>query len=426
MSDAAGPGLRVALITHNVCTLFDELLKGTGALEKWVGDYSALLPANADFVALHMQEVGGLNWKKGGVDEAASQVVVALAAALPDFWCSGLLHDADVSVPDAFSALGCVYLVRRSRLAEVQVWRFGTGIEPGAFVQLDASASLCGALLSAPALPRAHCRHFRYPAAFTGTNVGRKGYLHTRWRLRGAPVDLLNIHLFHDESNLDALRREPADSLSCYARSRQLALRHALDAVSAARAAAVDAPGSPAPALFAFGDFNFRLDQAALVSRLCGEAALETLLASPPDDSTPASLPVTPPAADAAAGEAGRALAVGNKHFAFSWPGAVRELDPLLREADVEVSSLAALNGLALRELTPPPFAPTYNREPSDAEPSGFRYSEKRCPAWTDRVLMDAGGWELARTAPTAPSYSIPQHSALNCDHEKVVLTFDA
>jgi inositol-1,4,5-trisphosphate 5-phosphatase len=33
---------------------------------------------------------------------------------------------------------------------------------------------------------------------------GRKGYLHTRWMLgkERRVVDLINIHLFHDESNL--------------------------------------------------------------------------------------------------------------------------------------------------------------------------------------------------------------------------------
>ena len=34
----------------------------------------------------------------------------------------------------------------------------------------------------------------------------RKGYMRTRWRIRGTVIDLVNIHLFHDASNLMAMR----------------------------------------------------------------------------------------------------------------------------------------------------------------------------------------------------------------------------
>ena len=33
----------------------------------------------------------------------------------------------------------------------------------------------------------------------------RKGYCHMRWQLNGREVDLVNVHLFHDASNLEAL-----------------------------------------------------------------------------------------------------------------------------------------------------------------------------------------------------------------------------
>jgi hypothetical protein len=43
----------------------------------------------------------------------------------------------------------------------------------------------------------------KFPSDFwPSVKAGRKGYLFTRWRLVGTIADLVNVHLFHDESNL--------------------------------------------------------------------------------------------------------------------------------------------------------------------------------------------------------------------------------
>ena len=49
---------------------------------------------------------------------------------------------------------------------------------------------------------------------------GRKGFLHTRWRLTetSAPFDMINTHLFHDVDNTVAMAETP----SCYATNRQV------------------------------------------------------------------------------------------------------------------------------------------------------------------------------------------------------------
>ncbi|TWW78005.1 Type I inositol 1,4,5-trisphosphate 5-phosphatase, partial [Takifugu flavidus] len=53
----------------------------------------------------------------------------------------------------------------------------------------------------------------------------RKGFIRTRWALPDCAFDLVNIHLFHDASNLVAWEKSP----SVYSGTRQKALGFVLD-----------------------------------------------------------------------------------------------------------------------------------------------------------------------------------------------------
>lgn len=53
----------------------------------------------------------------------------------------------------------------------------------------------------------------------------RKGFLRTRWNISGTVMDMVNIHLFHDASNLVASEEYP----SMYCKSRRRALVHTLE-----------------------------------------------------------------------------------------------------------------------------------------------------------------------------------------------------
>lgn len=82
----------------------------------------------------------------------------------------------------------------------------------------------------------------------------RKGFLRTRWIVDGTTFDLVNIHLFHDASNLAACETYP----SVYCKSRRRALLHTLERFHK------DQQNVLVP-FFIFGDFNFRCDTEGVV-----------------------------------------------------------------------------------------------------------------------------------------------------------------
>lgn len=94
----------------------------------------------------------------------------------------------------------------------------------------------------------------------------RKGFLRTRWQLAGTVLDLVNIHLFHDASNLAAAEQFP----SVYCASRRRALVHTMERLHTDRSNGV------AP-YFVFGDFNFRCDTAGVVERLAEQLTAHRL-----------------------------------------------------------------------------------------------------------------------------------------------------
>ncbi|KAK2507324.1 hypothetical protein MC885_015537 [Smutsia gigantea] len=81
----------------------------------------------------------------------------------------------------------------------------------------------------------------------------RKGFVRTRWCVADCTFDLVNIHLFHDASNLVAWETSP----SVYSGIRHKALGYVLDRITD--------PRFEKAAYFIFGDFNFRLDSKSVV-----------------------------------------------------------------------------------------------------------------------------------------------------------------
>lgn len=85
----------------------------------------------------------------------------------------------------------------------------------------------------------------------------RKGFMRTRWSLCGTVFDLVNLHLFHDASNLVSMSSYP----SVYCRNRQRALEHTLYRFHN--------DGLQNVPYFVFGDFNFRADNEGVIKVGC-------------------------------------------------------------------------------------------------------------------------------------------------------------
>ncbi|KAF7247220.1 Type I inositol 1,4,5-trisphosphate 5-phosphatase [Varanus komodoensis] len=101
-----------------------------------------------------------------------------------------------------------------------------------------------------PTLLDAVCHKWKSPAS---CKWSRKGFIRTRWCITDCAFDLVNIHLFHDASNLVAWETSP----SVYSGIRNKALGYVLDRIIDQRFERIS--------YFVFGDFNFRLDAKSVV-----------------------------------------------------------------------------------------------------------------------------------------------------------------
>lgn len=254
----------------------------------------------------------------------------------------------------------------------------------------------------------------------------RKGFLRTRWSLNGTVVDLVNIHLFHDASNLAACEEFP----SVYCRSRRRALVHTMERFHRDRLNGV------AP-YFVFGDFNFRTDQAGVVRRLAETLSVHRLTKLDRQDASRVQY------RDEGSGKC--VLSIGKKEFAHL------EHQTTFKEEWVSVTGgfyrcvclryglHSVCNKHTLlqfrqfnRELEPLvdvlyeypiTFAPSY---PYEEEPSlPHHYMKTRCPAWCDRILLSTDARSLvvppARTDSDddpAPEYDVIGDAVCMGDHK--------
>ncbi len=240
----------------------------------------------------------------------------------------------------------------------------------------------------------------------------RKGFLRSRWRLRETQVDLVNVHLFHDASNLVSMEAAP----SVYCNFRRRALRHVLDHLEE------DAGGHGRRPFFVFGDFNFRLEGKDVLKRLSRglsrvEGPLEAAASMPPESASSESssdnlLQFLDEEKDQVV------LSIGKKEFRVQGPALSDVFTrgwQQWRKYDRELSVGA---GDRLIEM-PLNFPPTYPfvEEPGE---SGGSYMETRCPAWCDRVLLNPGARALLAEATT--EYDVVGREACMGDHKPVYL----
>ena len=444
--------MRVLLLTNNVRSVFDALDERLEWFLNVLDD--TVTGAAADFVALHLQELSGQtdgSQETGGVEPM--RFSEAMRARFPDYWSSGIICST-VSDRD-FTALACLVLVRRSVAKDVAVFDFGADPMGG----WRTVAALADPLVPDPSLPRRWARHSCFPHQLLDSLGGERngrGWLHTRWRVAGQPLELLNVHLSDDANHLLALRRDTPTS--SYARSRHEALQHALDSLTAAGPAPA-ALGPRPSALCVFGALNFQLDVHCVLTQLAGEREVARALAAAaaPDSAVHVALPPLPLPGSAATRRATAAPASVDSSSSGPlgawWLAPCRCLASLTpgppREASVDaerfvIDDAAAIFGggpsaairacdlelAACRDLAPalselevafPPTSPYLQGAASSAARPA--YSSYHCPSWSDRVLLDAVGVRLMRAAGDVV-YGAHEQEVIVNDHSMVHLAF--
>lgn len=371
---AVGP-LNVLLISANTGSCFEG-----GDLEH---DFLSLLheqvnSSNADLVAVHFQEMCGKEWKTRDVKVTCEEFSSKLCAGLSGFWCPGTMFYPPTGPKDnSFTALATILFVRRPLVVTDRFGLFDFKTQCEVPISSLEDSSDLSAFIHHEAFPNSD---------FPEIKAGRKGYLHVRVFLDGTPIDLINLHLFHDASNVLAFTDGHP---STFAKARKRALQHVLRQVS----------GAGDSRIFMFGDFNFRLDLQRVVNVLLGPGATSTS-----DDGNITLTSVTSPGT----------LKIGTKKFVSSEPRAFVERWREFQAYDVEALNFAEF---ALEEQSID-FPPSYPFEEEPGKPHD--YMPSRCPGWCDRIVYT----KSAAKSVSSPRYRMMGHDQSVGDHKPIALHF--
>ncbi|XP_039760517.1 uncharacterized protein LOC120634160 isoform X1 [Pararge aegeria] len=336
------------LVTANVGSIFED---PSVMLPIWTSEFlQAVARMDPKFIALHLQEVGGKAYEKSMqyVKDFVQRLCDSPELRLYDK--IRIFLDEDFSSPEKFTALGNMYFAH-STLTDLKIWDF----ELKAYVDVVGKEVNSGNIEKATTKEKAKFpQHF-----FPECKWSRKGFLRTRWSIRSTSVEFVNIHLFHDASNLLAMEAFP----SVYCRSRRRALRHTLRHLHS---------DLNAPPFFIFGDFNFRTDTGAVVKKVTEELSACRLQNGANVDSS--KLQYRAKADDRTM------LTVGKKEFAHVDHQKIFR-EPWLQKFDRELEAFKP----NLYEF-PVKFPPSYPFEEDVHLPT--HYMKTRCPAWCDRVFL--------------------------------------
>ncbi|KAF7490849.1 Type I inositol 1, 4, 5-trisphosphate 5-phosphatase [Sarcoptes scabiei] len=372
------------LITANIGSLFHD---PKNLLHSWVNEFfKTVIALQPRFIALHCQEFGGKNHRKSS--SIADEFVNLLISneVMKDFDKFKAFLDANYTSEDKFTALGNLYFIHKS--IEASIWNF----DNRTFVPVSGKETHYGQIESVSTKFK-----LKFPKEFfPECKWSRKGFMLTRWLIKGKIFDTINIHLFHDESNFLAISESP----STYVKYRRQALEYALKFFDN------DVQNS----FFIFGDFNFRLDCLSLVQNLTDDFKLNCkknkngeilqIVYQNQND--------------------GAKLSIEKKHFSYSDRSFFLDLKNLekLKQFDKELDHF----GAKLFELDIK-FPPSY---PFDESLNiRDRYMNTRCPSWCDRIFMNNAARVCINNGKNI-IYDIMGYNVTMGDHKPVYLFFDS
>uniref|UniRef100_W8CCA9 inositol-polyphosphate 5-phosphatase n=1 Tax=Ceratitis capitata TaxID=7213 RepID=W8CCA9_CERCA len=370
------------LVTANVGSLFEDPLT---LMQIWVDEFlTTVRQICPHFIALHLQEVGGKIYDKSSNQVKRFVELLCEGLEKQQFFIFRIYMDENINASEQFTALGNLYFCHRT-LVRSCIWNF----EINSWEPTQRAEKYFGNIETIPTKEKS-----KFPLEFfPDSKWSRKGFMRTRWNIDGTIVDFVNIHLFHDASNLTAVENSP----SVYSQMRRKALLHTLQRFYN------DKNNEPVP-YFLFGDFNFRCDSASVIKELTRNLTKHRASTTNANSSKVFYR-----------NEIGEnVLIIGKKEFHY-----------------VENQGMIKDNWLSKYDRDPEPFndilcefefdfKPSYPFEEDPELPN--QYMKTRCPAWCDRVLMSSQIPEISSPKKAYEQYNTMGKSICMGDHKPVYL----
>ncbi|KAG1974157.1 inositol polyphosphate-5-phosphatase A [Pimephales promelas] len=381
----------VLLVTANVGSLFDNV----GEIEgDWLREFFTTVHMyKPRFVALHFQEVGGKDYMMNMGHAENFFWTIESSSEMADFDRVCVYVDSHFKAVDSFTALGSMYFIHKS-LKNIQQYDFNVK----EFKAVSGHNKYVGSLEGVTTMEKE-----KFPKNFwPDFKWSRKGYMRTRWIIHNQGLDLVNVHLFHDASNLIACNASP----SVYSANRKKALRYVINRLE-------DNSYSPLP-FFLFGDFNFRLDTLSLVQNLSMSADVQTVKKDSSNE-------VEKIICEEKDNDHQVLLHIETKLFAYLHQAVFRENNGKeLLKYDKEISEFHDV--ITEEDIC---FPPSYPYSEDYTKPT--QYMNTRCPAWCDRILMSHTAGDIIQRREGSESgvvYNTLGSNICMGDHKPVFLFF--
>jgi len=383
-------------ITANVGSLFENLEE----IEKvWTGAFSEIVNKyEPDFIALHCQEIGGKCYANSKEDVIKFVKRLSICESLKCYTIQRVYIDTDYKHAEQYTALGNFYFVH-NKVNNIKLYNFKKkeykllNDKNFYFDELDSLHEI-----QKEKFPQDFFPEFRW---------SRKGYIRTRWKIGNRIIELINIHLFHDENNLLSFNQSP----SSYSAYRKRALNFVIDKLTTGEDICKNG------IFFLFGDLNFRLELKSVVEKILPEASKEIV----EDENNPVKVVYTDISykGTLSTNESKYLLVLQKKLFQVQ-RDIITENDKYdhLLEFDKELLSYQQLNEFRIN------FSPTYPYSEEVNDPNKFMNT--RCPAWCDRVLFSPQSLELLKSDKCVGDIVYGRVGDKVCmgDHKPVFLSF--
>ncbi|XP_054628247.1 inositol polyphosphate-5-phosphatase A isoform X2 [Dunckerocampus dactyliophorus] len=360
---------------------------------EWLQElYKTICRYQPQFIALHFQEVGGKEYMVNMGHAEKFFWSIESSQELKDFDRRCIYVDNQFQAEGSFTALGSMYFIHKT-LKNIRQYDFSVKD----FKAVPGLNKYVGSLDGVNTVEKE-----KFPKNFwPDFKWSRKGFMRTRWIIHNQGLDLVNVHLFHDASNLIACNSSP----SIYSANRKNALRYVINRIS-------DNCHTPMP-FFLFGDFNFRLDTLSLVQHLSTSADVQTVKK---DSTNEVQKIICEEKADRQV-----LLLIEDKLFAYLHQAVFREDNGKgLLKYDKEVT---AFHDVVREEEIQ--FPPSYPYSEEYTKPT--QYMNTRCPAWCDRILMSHTAQQFIHTGADGERSVIYDTVGPNVcmgDHKPVFLFF--